>query len=47
MQEQDGSASSTGGGGSGDAFVEGRRVPSLLRFKGGREGTVSKVSPLT
>jgi hypothetical protein len=43
MQEQDQCASSTGGGGGGDAFVEGRRVPSLLSFKGGKEGAVSKV----
>jgi hypothetical protein len=46
MQEQDGCASSTGGG-SGDAFMEGKRLPSLLSFKGGRKGMVSKASPLT
>jgi hypothetical protein len=47
MQEQDGCASSTGGGGGGDVFVERKRVPSLLSFKGGREGAVSKASSLT
>jgi hypothetical protein len=34
------------GGGDGDAFVWEEEVPSLLSFKGGREGVVSKVTSL-
>jgi hypothetical protein len=34
------------GGGGGDAFVREEEVPSLLSFKEGRGGTVSKVTSL-
>jgi hypothetical protein len=44
---KDGCASSLGRGGGSDAFVKEEGVPSLLSFKGGRGGAVSKASSLT
>jgi hypothetical protein len=45
VREQVGCTSSLGGGG-GNAFVRKEEVPSLLSFKGGKGGTVSKVASL-
>jgi hypothetical protein len=45
-KEQARCASLSGGGGGGDVFVGEEEVPSLLSFKGGRGGTVSKATSL-
>jgi hypothetical protein len=46
MKEQVGCASSSGGGSGRGAFVREEEVPSLLSFKGGRGGAVSKATSL-
>jgi hypothetical protein len=45
MQEQDGCASSIGGGSGGDVFVKEEGVPSLLSYKGAEGAWFPKRHP--